>query len=99
MRLLRVFLFALALALSGYGATAGQIPDEPNPVNATQTVTIRIEVYDSGTLVYSQEYTLTVGSELEFRNRVGNLQAAAARLLNAQGKSWNRITYVLVRVH
>lgn len=98
---LRIFLLALALAVPGpeLSATPVQQPDEPMPVNASKTYTIRIEAYDTGTLVYSQEYTITVSSELEFRNTVGNLQSAASRLLNAQNKRWNRITFVLVRSH
>jgi hypothetical protein len=98
---LRIFLLALALAVHGPQVMADpvQVPDEPIPVNASKTYTIRIEAYDTGTLVYSQEHTITVSSELEFRITVGNLQSAASRLLNSQNKRWNRITFVLVRSH
>jgi hypothetical protein len=90
--------FPAPLATRGLTFVAGvaDVADAPPTLTAAaevHTYHVRLDAYNVGTLVEQREVSFSAATEVEYRNAVGNAQAAFGRSLNQRGKAWTRISY------
>lgn len=101
MRLVRLFLVGLLLALPGLLAlpTTTATLAAAQDGNSVKTYTVLLRVWDTGTLVASKQVSFGATNGDQATRAIAFAQAAFGRDLNDQKKRWNRIDYVLLGIN